>query len=377
MGLVSNHNQSLLGGCGWVPAFSPERLKRDLAGCREGIMARIPSADLNCVFYLYPDAASANAGRKLGGSGFWVSYESSRLSNYSWLFAVSNRHVVHKMGASVIRANARQHVGFEIIESEPTDWIEHPDGHDIAILPMAFSQIVRTIDLMVLPLNMFAKVGDLVDETIGIGDDVYMIGRFINHEGTPRNTPSVRFGNISMLPFEPIYIDAQTKPQESFAIEMRSMCGYSGSPVFVEVGGMQRRSNGSTTMGPPRQLFLGVHWGHIIEPWTVRKIIVSAKPTALQDGEREIEQVSANTGMNGVVPAWRLREMLDLPIVRDMIQREEDAELKRRNEDTPGAKLDAASSEEVVPPTNDANPTHREDFTRLVGAAARKPAPKD
>jgi len=31
----------------------------------------------------------------------------------------------------------------------------------------------------------------------------------------------------------------------------------------------------------------------------------------------------------------------------------------------------------ALPPANGENPTHREDFMRLVGAAARKPEPKD
>jgi len=135
-----------------------------------------------------------------------------------------------------------------------------------------------------------------------------------------------------MLPFEPIYIDAKTKPQLSFAIELRSMCGYSGSPVFVEVGGVQRRS-GAMNLTPSRQLLLGVHWGHIIEPWTVEKKIVTAIESALRQGEREIEQVSANTGMNGVVPAWCLREMFELPVIKNLLDREEEVELERRKTD--------------------------------------------
>jgi hypothetical protein len=374
MGFASNHNQSPLGGYGWLPAFSLKRLLRDLSDGREVTVARIPANDLNCVFYLYPDADSARTGRKLGGSGFWVSRPSPNIPNYEWLFAVSNRHVVHKMGASVIRANARYHTGFEIFETEPTDWIEHPAGHDIAILPIPYSKVLPIVDLVTVVPGMFANISHITDGTIGIGDDVYMIGRFINHEGTPRNTPSVRFGNISMLPFEPIYIDAETKPQLSFAIELRSMCGYSGSPVFVEVGGVQRRPEG-TRLEAARQLLLGVHWGHIIEPWTVQKTIVSARSTGLRHDEREIEQVSANTGMNGVVPASFLREMFDLPIIKDLLHRDEEAELARRKEQTPGAKLDAASSV-TSPPANGENSTHREDFTRLVGAAARKQEPE-
>lgn len=351
--------------------FSAQRLWRDLEG--RGFVARIPANDLNCVFYLYPDEASAKSGEKLGGSGFWVAIDSPNVPNHHWLFGVSNKHVVHKISATVIRANARSS-GIFTYPTEPTDWIEHPGGHDIAILVVGYANIVPHIELVTIPQEMFVIEQHVQDETVGLGDDVYMIGRFVNHEGRQRNIPSVRFGNISMLPGEPIYIDAKTRAQESFAVELRSMCGYSGSPVFVEVGGVQRR-HGGTSMGPPRQLFLGVHWGHILEPWTVEKYIQPARTTALRPGEKEIELVQANTGMNGVVPAWRLREMFNLPAIRDALRRDEEAELERRKRENPGAKLDAAVVAQR-PPDDDANPNHLADFTRLVDVAARK-KPKD
>jgi hypothetical protein len=363
-----------LGGAEWVPTFSLSRLKRDLAA-RSDAVARIQPVDLNCVFYLYPDESSAKSGLKVGGSGFWVALPSYKVPNYYWLYAVSNKHVVHKNGATVIRANARSG-GIHTFSSEPTDWIEHPNGHDVAILPMVYSKVVPFIDLVTVPPELFALQQHIGDQTIGIGDDVYMIGRFINHEGRERNLPSVRFGNISMLPGEPIYVDKDTKPQESFAVELRSMCGYSGSPVYVEIGGIQRKA-GQTSMSPGRKLFLGVHWGHIIEPWTVQKHIVKAvQPAALKPGEIEIEQVSANTGMNGVVPAWRLKEMFDLPKIKEIQRLDEQSELERRNRDIPGATFDSASTDISAVASSvsddDANPNHLADFTRLVDVAVRK-----
>ena len=112
--------------------------------------------------------------------------------------------------------------------------------------------------------------------------------------------------------------------------------------------------------------------------WTVEtKIIKQVAQAGLAPDEREIEQVSANTGMNGVVPAWRLKELLDIPRFKDERDAEEAAELERLKREAPGATLDAATGEEVSPPSNDENPTHREDFRRLVDVAARKPEPKD
>ncbi len=66
---------------------------------------------------------------------------------------------------------------------------------------------------------------------IGIGDDVAMFGRFINHQGDiNRIEPSARLGSISMMPTT-IWNSATKQSQLSYAVEMRSRTGFSGSPV--------------------------------------------------------------------------------------------------------------------------------------------------
>jgi hypothetical protein len=235
---------------------------------------------------------------------------------------------------------------------------------------------IEEIETMHVLSGMFVEENDIKSGKVQVGNEVYMIGRFISHEGKLRNTPSARFGNLSMMPDEPIYVDTTTPPQESFAVELRSMCGYSGSPVFVTPENDVNRRFAGSAFGP--DLLLGVHWGHIVEPWTVEtKIIKKIRQTALADDEIEVDQVAANTGMNGVVPAWRLKELLDMPIFKDEREAQEKEELERIKREIPNAALDASVEVEAVPPANDENPTHREDFMRLVGAAARKPEPKD
>ena len=363
------------GNYAWCPWFSGARLRRNLKRESEHTaVPRILPADLNCAFYLYPSEAAAKAGVKLGGSGFWVGVQSHKVPEFWWLYGVSNQHVVQRQGASVIRANAKDG-GVKIIPAEPTDWIEHPNRHDIAVLPIQGSAISKNIEMAAVLPGMFVEEADIKTESVEVGNEVFMIGRFINHDGRVRNTPSARFGNISMMPGDPIYVDSKTPPQESFAVELRSTCGYSGSPVFVTPEVVTRRFAGSA-FGP--ELLLGVHWGHIIEPWTVEtRIVKKVQQTAVAADEREINQVSANTGMNGVVPAWRLKELLDMPRFKDVRDADEQGELERIKREVPGAALDAATVEEVSRPASDANPTHREDFRHLVSAAARKPAPKD
>ena len=327
-------------------------------------MPRIPSSDLNCAFYLYPSKEDAETGRKIGGTGFWVAIPSTEIREFWWLYGVSNAHVVHRQNASVIRANSKDG-GIKIIEADPTEWIAHPKGHDIAILPVAGDNKPPEIEVASVLPGMFVTEDHIRGGLVGVGDEVYLIGRFINHEGKVRNTPSARFGNISILPGEPIYINSKTIPQESFAVEIRSMCGYSGSPVFVHTN--VARNYARSALGP--DVLLGVHWGNISEPWEVEtKIIKEARHSGLAPDEREIDLVFANTGMNGVVPAWRLKELLDMPRFKNIRDSEEKAKKAEGNREVPNATLQSTPAS----PATDTNPTHREDFNSLVGAAARK-----
>ena len=202
--------------------------------------------------------------------------------------------------------------------------------------------------------KMFVTQDDVNLGIVNVGDEVYLIGQFINHEGKAKNTPSARFGNISMMPGEPIYIDAETRPQESFAVELRSMCGYSGSPVFVHAN--TARNYRPSAMAP--DALLGIHWGNISEPWHVEtKILKQAARTGLAPDVSEVDLVYANTGMNGVVPAWRLMELIDMPKIKEVREREEASEKERRKRAIPGATLQSVVSD---------------DFSSLVGAAVAK-----
>ncbi len=88
---------------------------------------------------------------------------------------------------------------------------------------------------------------------------------------------------------------------------------------------------------------------------------------AMDDRGRELPiMVPINTGMAGVIPAWRLESLLNSPKASHQRAEEESREIRRRN--MPKAALDSEVSE--------ANPSHREDFTALLNAAARKNEPK-
>jgi hypothetical protein len=81
--------------------------------------------------------------------------------------------------------------------------------------------------------------------------------------------------------------------------------------------------------------------------------------------------IKSNTGMMGVVPCWKLAEILEGNELGPMIEslKKKVAKAAAHASANSPAELDVAS---MPPPAGDANPKHREDFTSLVGAAARK-----
>jgi hypothetical protein len=107
-----------------------------------------------------------------------------------------------------------------------------------------------------------------------------------------------------MMPGEPILHPRGIK-QESFLVETRSLGGYSGSPVFTFQHHPPRGSlliSGNPELKMP-DFLIGVDWGHL--PIT--------EPVRDKDGVPRTEgwRVESNSGQMAVVPAWKLREMLE------------------------------------------------------------------
>ena len=85
-----------------------------------------------------------------------------------------------------------------------------------------------------------------------------------------------------------------------------------------------------------------------------------------------------NTGIGLVIPGRHILAAIDLPSVVEgrkfVIEKFRKGSNVRADNATSRASFADSS---VAPPATGENPTHREDFMRLVGKAARKPAPKD
>lgn len=254
-------------------------------------MPRIPDVLLQSVGFLYPSADAAVNGDRVGGTGFLVRVNGDREPT---TLVVTNQHVA--AGCNHLRLT-RTDTGLDVVEI--TEWVLHPDGDDVAVAVLSRSAggVESGLDWS----NLAATPERLEELNAGVGDEVIMIGRFIAHDGRVRNAPLARFGNIAMMPGEPV-IDGRNLKVEAFLVEMRSLAGFSGSPVFVYMGPGTYRGDGrmmpfyTETIG-----LIGIDTGHKVLDLPIRDA----------NGETTEYRAVQNSGVAIVAPVGKVREVLE------------------------------------------------------------------
>lgn len=192
-----------------------------------------------------------------------------------------------------------------------------------------------------------------------------MVGRYSPQEGTEANTPVVRYGHIALMNKEPLKHEYYGE-QESFMVEMRSIGGYSGSPVmaykrpYSPKYGEGEGTPGVKLVGDLKQRLLGMDWGHFDERVLLEYDV---------NGHRVKTTMVAKRGsaMAGVVPAWHIMELLMHPKLVEARKMDDEridkessspeAEFVLDSDFTPGLKqtlpekLESEEAEEVDPET--------------------------
>jgi hypothetical protein len=372
------------GGYGWVTRYSKRGISHQVLKAR---MPRIPDKFLDCVVYLYPSEAAAEDGEHLGGSGFVIGIPLDDDHKDCITAIVTNKHVIER-GNMVARLNTVDNKT-DVIALDGDPWFHHPDGDDVAVCLIGLHEGVHKFHF--IPPGNFCTRDRVNFLNVGPGDDCFLVGRFISRDGKQRNSPTVRFGNIAQMPGEPI-IQSDGFQQESYLVEARSIPGYSGSPVFIQIPQappqMQFPSEVSEAIRKDMVEQIYGQTGHIratlpipVGPW-----LLGIDYCHLHGADKIISKVTgepvsndwfvrANSGMMGVVPVWKLEEILE-GCMKPAIDAAKAAIKARRAKKADPVSLDDSSGE-FVPAASDANPTHREDFTSLLNAAAQKPKPTD
>ena len=275
-------------------------------------MPRIAEKDLESVIYLYRSRYDAEHGLQNGGTGFLISVPSPAHPEHEHVYAVTNRHVIQG-GSPVIRRNAPPDGGMDILETGTSNWLCDPD-HDLAI---CFIGDLGARRFCVVRQDKFITDHVIREYDIGPGDDTMMFGRFVNKDGKQKNTPTVRFGSIAMMPNEPI--DVNNQPEYAFLVEVRSISGYSGSPVFVHLPLFASKRNPDPSKSGP--WLLGINCAYITNPEPLRH----SNGSLVEGGY----WVNSNTGIAVIIPAWELRKLLDRQDVK-MARDQADDELSKR-----------------------------------------------
>jgi len=310
-------------------------------------MTRVDTRLLNTVIYLYASEDDAKKGSRTGGSGFLLSVASGTIPGRKHTFAVTNQHVAAR--GKVVRMN-KTGGGTGILPLEPDTWVDHPAGDDLAVAYVP-PDALRGFDYRTIHEKMLLTKQDVEElQAIAPGEDVCMVGRFITHEGREQNRPTVRFGNVSQMPWEPLYQGERGHWQESFLVEMRSHGAYSGSPVF-NIYDPHIIRTGAPGDILEKTFLVGVDWGHIptLNPVLEDDGVTRARGGWLSQG---------HSGQSGVVPAWRLRDLLDSEPIATM-RAAHDEELARRIASGRVDGEEADVSLEAVLQEDERTPTYR------------------
>ena len=318
-------------------------------------MPRVDDQYLDCVIYLYRSHEDARVGERVGGSGFLVSLSHPSIPGTGgFVYAVTNRHVIEE-GFPVVRIN--MHNGPpDVVPFSKASWVlSETDDLAIRIMPKMDTQKYK---------YRSAKYSDLLTKEkaealdIGPGDDVFVVGRFINHEGIEKNAPTYRFGQIAQSPGDKVVYEICGKhhEQESYLMDIKSIGGYSGSPVWLNEPAYIQRPRAKEKID--KRWVIGVDWGHILY-W---QPLYGQNRKPIQGGGL----VRVNTGIAGVVPAWKLIDLLERDDVKEF--REQEVAAYKAAQVVASPDTDSTN----IKATTDANPNHKEDFTALLGAAARK-----
>jgi hypothetical protein len=155
--------------------------------------------------------------------------------------------------------------------------------------------------------------------------------------------------------------------------------GLSGSPVCITIPPTRVVGNkiqildtglGALCIG----MMLGYHLSASKEDEIVVPVFQQPPTVPQEDDPNKISLDERNTGFGVVLPIERLFDLMESDPVKRAMDHAID---KPKSTRVRPAGAVVVQTPEVVPPSTGANPTHREDFRRLLGAAARKPPQAD
>lgn len=270
------------------------------------------------------------------GTGFLVHYCQEELH---FPFLVTAHHVVARMRSDNFSVRINRLAGqASTITLDRRHAVLHSDErNDIALFSIDLDFTVYNATSYEISREKIEK--ERADQgNIFPGDSVCTIGLYTRHHGLVRNTPIVRVGNIAAMPNEPVLGPAGDV--DAYLIELRTILGLSGSPVFVQPAAIQKKASGliSFFTGFPAFL-LGVLVGyHRIESVEDQIRVPRFPPEDGSEDHVAPEKFSPdelNTGFGVVIPIERVLEMLESNVAKQAMN---EAVLRHRKEKIKGVR---------------------------------------
>jgi hypothetical protein len=278
---------------------------------------RIPEEIRKCVVFLcsrLPSGAIVMRGTgflvgvHLGGTGQMIGY------------IVTAKHVADLIEGTEcgVRINLPSGAAETFWIGADMQWCRHPsepDSVDAAVMPFPF----RTdADFRALDYDMFLTDDIIAKADIGPGDQVVTTGLFLPLQ-ISRNEPIVRTGNVAVMPRDRvprIKIGANVVEAEVYLVEVRSVGGLSGSPVFVTptirlahpfvtADASGKEDARCFILGGTRLYLMGLMHGH----WTIEPAEHDRYDFATSTDPIK----SIAVGIAVVVPAKKIAEIIDRP----------------------------------------------------------------
>lgn len=324
---------------------------------------RVPDEVLKCVVFIGRDKGVAV---EYIGTGFFVSLaekEGGRTFRFNYL--VTANHVANAIDGAPfkIRANRRtgQAAEVSVNESGNVKWYRHSKGDAVDVAVCDVTLPTNQFDTKAIGTDGFLT-RELAETThIGAGDEVLITGLFSKITGDEKNIPIVRVGHLAMAPSEPI-VPTSLGNIEAYVVEVKSLGGISGSPVFIrqtiDIPGLFKWG---TNIPATAQAYsnvvrlLGLAHGH----WNLDL-------QKINDPSPEHAQDAFNIGLAIVVPAEHILEVLNNKELTEMRAKLIEQEFAKHQ----GATMDSASGDDEKTFT-------REDFESALKKATRHVAEKE
>jgi hypothetical protein len=252
-----------------------------------------------------------NAG-EAQGTAFFVFVPDKRLGeNGGFTYLVTNRHMadpsvaighvvqVLSFSLRVNRILPQGDSGIQLTEIPLPNiqWALPVDASvDLAVAPLGLDP--TKVDYLTISESTFATRDIVKARQITEGDSVMFSGFFAQFPGQRRIEPVIREGMLAMLPDENIPTTLGL-PGNLYLADLHSFHGNSGSPVFVNLGGLR---NGAMYLGSSYYI-LGVISGYMYENEDLQ----------LQAAAAFVGHIGANSGITTIVPIDELKALLDQP----------------------------------------------------------------